>query len=150
MCRTVRKPQMLGLAATMLAAVACGGDSRACDWPVPSESGRCPTDTVALGNECVCNADLVFALSVAVRDAQTGAALCDATVVASNGESTESLRSYSTQPPCWITGFAETPGTFTVASSRDGYDSALVPSVSVSAGLCHVHTVSLEILLNPS
>ena len=109
------------------------------------EAVKVPTDPVA------CTAIAVSSLNVTVRDAATGARVCDATVTAIQGAEQFELMRFP-QPPdaCAYSGPWERPGVFELRVDRAGYESAAVSGIRVSADECHVIPVAVTVDLRPA
>jgi hypothetical protein len=104
------------------------------------ESVKIPTDPV------VCTAIAVSSLNVTVRDAASGARICDATVVAIQpGERFELMRFPETPDACTYSGPWERAGVFEVRVERAGYQPAAVTGIRVSADECHVIPVAVAV-----
>jgi hypothetical protein len=95
----------------------------------------------------VCTAIAVSSLNVTVRDATTGQPVCDATVIALQGNDNYELRRTG---DCRYAGPEERSGVFEVRAVRAGYQGASVGNVRVIADECHVIPVSLTVDLRPS
>jgi hypothetical protein len=109
------------------------------------ESMKVPTDPV------VCTAIAVSSLNVTVRDAATGARVCDATVIAiQGGERFELMRFPPAPDACAYSGPWERPGTFELRVDRAGYESAAVSGIRVGADECHVIPVAVTVDLRPA
>ncbi len=96
----------------------------------------------------VCGAIAAAGLSVGVTNAQTGAAICDATVTASEGSYSEKLLATA----CRYVGAYERPGTYVVTVDAQGFDRRAVADmrVAMGGGVCpHVQEVQLEVPLQP-
>ena len=82
---------------------------------------------------------------VQVTDATTSQAVTDATVTLTEGAYTETLigsnGSYS--------GAEERPGTYTLTVTADGYQTATVTNLVVTADRCNVITVYRDVALQP-
>jgi hypothetical protein len=98
---------MMKLAVLLLLAV---GPS-SCDWP----GTPCPAMATA-------------ALTVTVANAANGQPICDATVTATDGTYSETLRVFG----CTYTGAFERPGTYVVRAVREGFAPAEHGPVSVA------------------
>jgi hypothetical protein len=96
----------------------------------------------------ICTAIAVDALTVTVIDRATGARLCDATVVATDGAFREPLRPHGAGT-CTYSGPTERPGRYDVEASAPGYTPAVQRDVRVTADECHVIPMALTILLDP-
>jgi hypothetical protein len=97
----------------------------------------------------VCTAIAAAGLSVSVSNGQTGQALCQATVVASEGVYSETLFANG----CRHVGAFERPGTYQVVAGAPGFAPKRVSDVRVvmGGGDCpHVREVQLEVALTPS
>jgi hypothetical protein len=100
-------------------------------------------------------------LVIAVRDRSTAANLCDATVVAFDGNYQQQLVKLPAQEhtsdagtirtPCGYVGAAERPGAYRVEISQPGYASTEVSGLIVSKEEtgCHVQPVMRSVDLTP-
>jgi hypothetical protein len=96
----------------------------------------------------VCTAIAVSSLIVTVRDASTGARLCDAAVIAIHeGRTTQALERVG---DCAWAGPWEVPGEFEVVVTRTGYEARRVTGIRVTADECHVIPVQLSVDLRPA
>ena len=117
-----------------------------CGFAVAALAGcssvKVPTDPVA------CTAIAVSSLNVTVRDASTGARICDATVVAIHqGERFELMRFPEGPEACSYSGPWERAGVFELRIDRAGYESAAVSGIRVTSDECHVIPVQVAIEL---
>ena len=100
--------------------------------------------TAMLQSHCsaaACTDSQVIGLRIQVRDASTGAALCDSAVVAFDGSYQEYLSNFGAPvAPCVYSGAAERAGTYRVLVSRAGYVSTEITGLVVSKedGDCHI------------
>jgi hypothetical protein len=86
----------------------------------------------------LCTAIAVSALNVTVRDQATSQRICDATVTASLGSTTYTLRPQGVPDDCTYAGAEEVAGTFEVRATRSGYEAGTASGVRVTADECHV------------
>ena len=96
----------------------------------------------------VCTAVATAGLSVSVTNAATAGAICDATVTASDGSSSEVLILAS----CTFVGAFERPGTYVVRVEHSGFVAKEINQVTVvmGTGTCpHVQEVRLAVSLSP-
>ena len=96
-----------------------------------------------------CTAIAAAGLSVGVTNEQTGQAICDATVTATEGGYGETLFPNG----CRYVGAWERPGTYRVRAEAPGLAATTVTDVRVvmGTGECpHVEEVRLEVALAPS
>ena len=117
--RTLRCALVLGVLATVSAC----SESRDCSY----------TD-----------AGIAFGLSVTVRNGNN--LVCDATVTATDGSYSETLRRQNSD--CSYAGAAERPGTYSVTATA-GSTTATVTGVRVGSDRCHVGLEVVTIQLNP-
>jgi hypothetical protein len=99
--------------------------------------------------ESSCTGDVVEALALTVRD-ETGAAICDATVTASDGAFSAALQPSAGGGVCVWSGLPERSGVYDVTVSKPGYATVTRENVVVTADRCHVKTVSLDVTLAPA
>ena len=97
-----------------------------------------------INDPVVCTAIAVSSLNVTVRDAATGARVCDAAVVAIQGAARYELRRTG-GPDCGYAGPEERAGLFEVRAARDGYQPAVVTGVRVTEDECHVIPVFVSL-----
>ena len=91
----------------------------------------------------ICTAIAVSALNVTVRDAASGASVCDATVIAlENTGPTHDLRQTGA---CTYAGAEERSGPFTVVVIAPGYKLARVDGIQVGRDECHVIPVQVTV-----
>jgi hypothetical protein len=108
--------------------------------------------TAGCGDDAPTVACLAYAsagLGVSVVDASNGAAICDATVTATDGTYSERLLAVG---GCTFTGAYERPGTYVIEASRPGFVPDRVASVRVvmGTGECpHVQEARVTVRLNP-
>lgn len=85
-----------------------------------------------------CSNDARIGLAITIRDARTDAPVCDANVVASDGNYHAQLDTYNVDP-CAYFGAIERPGTYRLDVSRDGYLSTGLDGLTVSQeDECHI------------
>jgi hypothetical protein len=94
----------------------------------------------------ICTAIAVSSLNVTVRDATTGQPVCDATVVALQGNDNYELRRTG---DCRYAGPEERSGVFEVHAIRAGYQAASMGNVRVGRDECHVIPVAVTVDLHP-
>ena len=94
----------------------------------------------------ICTAIAVSSLNVTVRDAATGQPVCDATVIASQGNDNYELRRTG---DCRYAGPEERPGVFEVRATRAAYQAASLGNVRVNRDECHVIPVAVTVELRP-
>ncbi len=95
----------------------------------------------------ICTAQATAGLQVRVTNAQTGAAICDAVVTATDGQYSETLMVFG----CRYYGAYERVGTYAVRAERSGFEPRTVTGVMVvmNSGPCHhVEPAQLEIKLD--
>jgi hypothetical protein len=85
---------------------------------------------------------------VQVKDAVTGASICDPLVVASVGTEHTQLRCYS-HPDCVCSGVDERLGTFELTVNKAGYRTATTTAVVDQTNGCHVVPKFTVIRLRP-
>ena len=101
--------------------------------------------TLACGELPVaCTEQFVPGIVVDVRDSSTGTSLSGAAGTAQDGAYTDSLRPLASTK---LEGAGERPGAYTVTVSHAGYATWVRLNVDVQAGTCHVHTATLQALL---
>ncbi len=108
-----------------------------------ASSGGCGSTSVS------CTANLVRALVVHVEDANTSAAICDATVTSNDGSQTETLICNENPSVCECRGPWEQLGTFQVTVTKPGYKQAETTVVVDKRDECHVITKDVTVKLSP-
>lgn len=113
------------------------------------------TTAIAAASGCgpvMCTAEYVYGLSITVVDG-AGERVCDATVVARDGEYEETLESFGPAEDCTYVGAGERAGTYEVTASRPGDHDAVESDIVVDDDVCHVspqaRTITLEALPIP-
>lgn len=94
----------------------------------------------------VCTQVYVYGITVTLQDAQTGAAVSNATVTLTDGSYTEAMGELS---PGNYAGAGERPGNYTIRVQAGGYQEVVVVDVSVTSDICHVIPVQRTISLQP-
>lgn len=97
-------------------------------------------------DERPCSMNSVHALRIRVRNQSTGAAICDASVVASLGTRQERLLCFA-GADCACVGFGETHGRFLVTVTKPGYQPASRTVVVDPPTDCHVSTKEVTVRL---
>ena len=99
-------------------------------------------------HDVVCTENLVFGLTVKVRDSVTEVpAGRQATVIAQDGSYSETLQFLGAISPTdslTFFGAAERAGTYQITVTKAGYQSWTRGGVHVAADACHVHPVVVE------
>lgn len=109
----------------------------------------------ALGMGCpqqdLCTAQAVPGITVALTDAITHVAVCDATVKVQSGTYQETLQPFAGVGPdeCTYQGAYERKGSYTITATRDAYRQATRDNVGVTVDNCHVITQKVDISLSP-
>ena len=96
-----------------------------------------------------CTTEARAGLNVTVVDILTGAHLCDATVIASEGAYSETLSVVAPSLACVYTGAWERAGTYSISATKAGYQDQTQDGVVVSKDACHVHGAAVTISLAP-
>lgn len=103
--------------------------------------------------DVACTDNIVYGLSVTVRDSITGIpAGRHAVVVAQDGAYTATLLfagAFSPTDSMTFVGAAERAGTYHITVTKAGYTSWTRSGVPVLAAVCHVHPASVEARLQP-
>jgi hypothetical protein len=133
----------------------------------PATARKAASSVIAIAGGCllaagcsqtVCTLEARAGLAVGVDDATTGAAVCGAHVVATEGAYAETLREYPLSMPeegdagiaaCSYAGAVERAGTYALTVSAPGYRTTTVENVTVSRDACHVIARSVTIRLDP-
>ena len=95
---------------------------------------------------CGCAGIALHGLLVTVVDGATGEPICDATVVATAGNHTETLSPLGSGDSCVYTGATERPGTYTIEASSAGRTVSMANVVVDETGFCN-HVVRREVTL---
>ena len=105
-------------------------------------------------HDVVCTENLVFGLTVKVRDSITDVpAGRQATVVAQDGSYHETLQflgAISSTDSLTFFGAAERAGTYQITVTKSGYQTWTRAGVNVVADACHVHPAVVEARLQPA
>lgn len=101
----------------------------------------------------VCTASLEPGIRILVTDSVSGNPnSCGARAVVADGTYSEAAENPSS-PGCLDTAMLlaafERPGTYAVTVSKAGYLDFALSDVAVTAGVCHVNTVTVEARLSP-
>ncbi len=115
---------------------ACSADDIVND--LPKDDGIVCTELAAAG------------LNITVVDAVTKQPLCDATVVATEGEHTETLMVNPPTGDCQYAGAYERAGTYSLDATSPGHLAATLVDVTVTKDECHVIGVMKTISLTPA
>jgi hypothetical protein len=116
--------------------------------PRSTASAAADTLTPAPSGVRKCSGSIVASLQVQVKDAVTGASICDPLVMASVGAERTQLRCYS-RPDCVCSGVNERLGTFQLTVSKAGYSAATTTAVVDQTNGCHVIPKFKVIRLQP-
>lgn len=102
------------------------------------------------GNDDVyCTQEVVFGLTVTVKDAVTEAGLQEGVlVIATDGSYTEILQ-YAMNNAAVFIGAAERPGNYTLTVSKEGYQTFTTDVIVVTRDMCHVISQSVTVTLQP-
>lgn len=93
-----------------------------------------------------CTALYAYGVSATVTDQETGSPIDDATLTLIDGAYQEDMQSYQNGE---FVGAGERAGTYTLTASAPGYQSQTIENIDVTADVCHVHGVHIEIELSP-
>ena len=96
------------------------------------------------GTGCLGNA--VQGLQVTVLDGPGGAAVCGATVTATDGAYSETLAASPSGGPCYYSGAIERTGVYSLAAIFEGR-TATTSNVTVGKDECHVITQDIQMVL---
>ncbi len=106
----------------------------------------CSNDDDKTEDPVLCTEEARPGLEVTVKDASNNMVLIDdVEVVATDGEYTERLESFSGSD--LFLGAYERPGTYTVIVTKSEYQVYTSTPIVVEEDMCHVITESLEVLL---
>jgi hypothetical protein len=97
---------------------------------------------------CGCSGGLEAAVGIAVTvvDETSGQRVCDATVIARDGDHSETLVPITATGACYYVGAGDRPGTYTIEVALAGR-TASVQGVQVKRDGCHVATTPLDVTL---
>lgn len=101
----------------------------------------------APGIGTACTDEFAYGLSVVVTSAVDGSRICDATVVAVDGDHEETLEASGDGADCSYVGAGERAGTYRITASKDGFASATSDDVVVGEDECHVQGEQVELEL---
>jgi hypothetical protein len=87
-----------------------------------------------------CPAIVVNALEITVTDAATGAPVCDATVVATEGAFSRVLERSSLSSSCSYRMSEQRAGTYDITATRAGFQAATARGIVVNREICGVET----------
>jgi hypothetical protein len=105
------------------------------------------TPCMSNDDDIVCTEEFVYGVSVTVTDAESNEPVTDATLTLTDGEYTEVMEHFGSGQ---YGGAGERPGTYTLRVDAEGYESKTTEQLVVTAGICHVNPVVLDISLPPS
>jgi hypothetical protein len=91
-----------------------------------------------------CTTLFAYGVNVTLTDAETGASITDATLTLTEGTYVEEMQSFATGD---YVGAGERPGTYTLEASAPGYETQTVENIVVTADVCHVRGVHLDVRL---
>lgn len=94
-----------------------------------------------------CTAIAIWSFRVHVRDSSTGAEMCDATVIASDGATDTPLSCVGEDGP--YVGVAEQLGTFQITAAKSDYRDGSTTIVVDQSDGCHVVTKDATLELDP-
>ena len=95
-----------------------------------------------------CTAIATWSFRVRVTDSKTGASICDATLIASDGSKDTTLTSVG-GADCLYVGVTEQLGTFRVTATKAGYQTGMTSIVVDQSDGCHVVTQDGGVTLEP-
>ena len=107
-----------------------------------------PATQVLVLPGCGCSDSLEPGLSVTVVDGAAGTRICDATVMATDGNHVETLAPFGDSATCQYFGLYERGGTYNVEVASGGRTVSMT-NVAVTSDICHVTTRTLTITLPP-
>jgi len=88
----------------------------------------------------------VYGVSAEVTDAQTGAAIANATLTLQDGNYIEVMQSIT---PGEYFGAGERPGTYSLTAQASGFQSVTVDNIVVESDPCHVIPVTVQVAMPP-
>lgn len=101
--------------------------------------------TACVPGGTACTLEAIAGLVVTVEDAQ-GEPICDATVVAVDGDFEETLAPVGGEP-CAYAGAHERAGTYRIEVGKEGFQTEVVEDVVVEDGECHVAPEQVAVVL---
>ena len=99
-----------------------------------------------LPDPIACTALYAYGVSATVTDQETGAPIDNATLTLVDGAYEEDMESYQSGE---FVGAGERAGTYTLTADAPGYQSRTIEDIVVTADVCHVHGVHLDVELSP-
>ena len=103
------------------------------------------------GDTVVCTTQAVPAIVIEVFDKQTGEAIsCGATAIITDGsfsETVENIDNDNCSDQSTLQGAHEREGVYDIIVSKENYQDWTASSVEVSASVCHVNTITLQVYL---
>lgn len=94
-----------------------------------------------------CTLLYAYGLSATVADANTGAAITNATLTLTDGAYQETMQTF---PSGDYVGAGERAGTYTLTASAPGYQDKTIPNIVVTRDQCHVMGVHVDVQMQPS
>ena len=97
-------------------------------------------------NGTVCTEVYVYGVNATVTNAQTGAAIGNATLTLKDGDYTEVMQAF---PSGGYAGAGERPGTYTLTVEANGFETKTIENIVVTSDPCHVIQVTVQVALEP-
>mgnify|MGYP001569523953 CR=1 FL=1 len=94
-----------------------------------------------------CTANYAYGLTATVTNALTGARIDNATLTLVDGAYQETMQSF---PGGDYVGAGERAGTYALTATATGFQTQTLDNIIVTADVCHVHGVHVDIMLQPS
>ncbi len=94
----------------------------------------------------VCTELYAYGVSATVTDARTGRTISGAVLTLTDGAYTETMQPF---PSGGYVGAGERAGTYTLTTVADGYVSKTIEDIVVTADVCHVIGVHVDVRLEP-
>jgi hypothetical protein len=102
-------------------------------------------------NNIDCTLEAVPGLNVVVKDAETNEfLLLNTTVIAQDGDYTETLEGFSMFEEVVFLGAWERMGTYVITVSKEGYQTFVSEEIQVTRDECHVIRQNITVNLEPN
>lgn len=98
-------------------------------------------------DDSACSTEARSGITVMVKNATGGAAICGATVIIRDGTFTETLQELG--PDCSYAGAWERAGLYRLEVSKTGFNPASEDNIKVTKDECHVKTEIRTVTLTP-
>jgi hypothetical protein len=99
-----------------------------------------------LPDPIACTAIYAYGITATVTDQDTGSPIPGATLTLTDGVYVEEMESFQTGD---FVGAGERAGTYSLTATAPGYQSLAIDDIVVTADICHVHGVHVDVELSP-